>query len=128
MPSLDSKKKLLKSLENTNAFWNFNKKNLDAATINDSLLIEYTFIHGDVADIKLLFSLYPPKQLRTVWHQKLIPDRRLQKLNHYLGVCFFHIPDIKDYILNSRRINSRYEKFRQLAREDKIRIPEIIKN
>ena len=128
MPSHDSKKKLLNALKNTNAFWSFNKNNLDAATINDSLLIEYTFIHGDVADIKSLFSLYPREQLSSIWHRKLIPDRRLQKLNHYLGVCFFHIPDIKNYILSNRRTNSRYEKLKQLAQEDKIRIPEIIKN
>jgi len=128
MSLYDSKKKLLKSLERTNAFWSFNKNNLDAATIKDSLLIEYTFIHGDVGDIKSLFYLYPRQQLNTVWQQKLIPDKRLQKLNHYLGVCFFHIPDIKNHILNNRRTNSRYEKLKQLAREYKIGIPEIIKN
>lgn len=118
MPSYDSKKKLFESLKCTNAFWSFNKKHLNAATIKDSILIELTFIHGDVADIKALFSIYSPKQLMNVWHQKLIPNKRLQKLNHYLGVCFFHTPDIKNHIMNQQRKNSRYEKLKQLAREN----------
>ncbi|MCF8296249.1 MAG: hypothetical protein K9J13_01780 [Saprospiraceae bacterium] len=120
--SLENKSLLLKKLLETNAFWSFDKNTIKPENISDNTLIENTFIHGDVEEIKFLFQLYPKEKLLDVWNEKLIPDERYYKLNYYLGVCFFEIPNTKEYIQKTKIKNSRYEKLRQLAIKDKTSI------
>ena len=118
----DKKNILLKKLSVTNAFWSYDKSTLKIENISDNLLIENSFIHGDVEEIKLLFQIFPREKLQKVWNEKLIPDKRYYKLNYYLGVCFFQIADTKEYIIKTSIKNSRYEKLRQLAEKDKTSI------
>lgn len=113
-----NKEKLLKELLKSNAFWSFDKNTINSKTISDNLLIESTFIHGDIDEIKLLFKIFSGKKLLSVWKERLVPDKRYDRLNYYLGVCFFHIPDTKAFIKKESNINRRYERLKQLTKSN----------
>lgn len=116
------KRKLISTLIELNAFWSYNLSTINKDTVADSLLIELTLKYGDVEEIQKLFKIYPKVKIQTVWETILIPDERYYKLNFYLGLCFFHISDIKNYIKEKSRINSRYEKLRKFAENNRISI------
>ena len=109
---------ILKKLLKTNAFWSFDKKTISIDSISDNSLIENTFIHCDIDEIKLLFKIFSNKKLLSVWNERLVPDKRYYKLNYYLGVCFFNISDTKKHITETAKKYSRYEKIKQLAKTD----------
>jgi hypothetical protein len=103
---------LFERLLSTNAFWSLQKNNLSVDMINDDLLIETIFIHGDVEDLIMLFNLFDFEKLINVWHTKLISDNRYYKLNYFLATCFFKITNVNDYIRKYALQNSRYEKLK----------------
>ncbi len=112
-----NKKTLLNKILLTNAFWSLDKSSITVENISDNLLIENTFIHGDIKEIQLLFQIYKKEKLQNVWSEKLVPDNRYSKLNYYLGTCFFKIENTKDYIQKAKIKNSRYKKLKQLTRK-----------
>jgi len=111
------KQVLFERLLATNAFWSYDRNKLTVESIDNDLLIENAFIHGDVDELVLLLQVFTKETLLNVWHEKIISDERLYKLNYYIGVCFFQIPDVKNYIKKHGFQNSRYEKLKQFAEQ-----------
>lgn len=106
-----TKKELFTKLKKQNIFWSYDT----SSVLNDDLIIEHTLIYADVEDILSLFSIYKPEKIRQVWIQKIVPDARYKKLNHYLGKFFFNIKNINSYLKKYGSINNRYARIKRFT-------------
>jgi len=52
---------------------------------NEIIVIEHTLRYSDVPEIKAVIDNYGMETCKRVWEQKLIPDERMKKLNHFLA-------------------------------------------
>jgi len=109
------KQKLLNYLIGLNAFWSFDKQSITLDNLSDNLFIEKALIFADVNQLIDLFSIFPKKQILSIWQKKILSDDRYYKLNCYLGTFFFGIKNIEKYIENNKKQFSRYEKLKQLT-------------
>ncbi len=50
---------------------------------NENVIIEHTLRYADVDEIKAVIDKYGMETCKRVWEQKLIPDERMKKLNHF---------------------------------------------
>lgn len=108
---------LINQLKQNAAFWSYQLSDQDS-NIPDAILIEQTLLHGDVLDLIALFDIFTLSDIKAVWEEKVVPHERNRRLNHYLGIFFFRIPDITNY-LNKRIIERpRLERFRLLTSQD----------
>lgn len=106
-----TKKELYSKLKKQNIFWSYDT----SSVLSDSIIIEQTLIYADVEDIKSLFLIYDPIEIKQVWDQKIVPDMRHFKLNYYLGKLFFNISNINAYLKKKSFVNSRYEQLKKLT-------------
>lgn len=106
-----TKKELYSKLKKQNIFWSYDT----SSVLGDSIIIEQTLIYADVEDIKSLFLIYDPIEIKQVWDQKIVPDLRYFKLNYYLGKLFFNISNINAYLKKKGLVNSRYEQLKKLT-------------
>ena len=68
-----------KSIFCLGAFWSYDPKSVSLARMGDNFLIEKVLYHLDWDDILKLFEIYPKKQIKNVWKEKLCP------LGQYFG-------------------------------------------
>jgi hypothetical protein len=115
---LQPKEKLIKQLQKNSAFWSYDLGEDDLFGIPDEFLIEKTLLHGDVEQLYLLFSLFPDPKIRTYWENNLVPYEKYRRINHYLGLFFFHIKDISSFLSQRILAYPRLERLRLLAAED----------
>lgn len=102
------------SLANRNFFWSYRKDQ----KIPDPVVIEHVLLQGDVPDLKILFRFYDPLQIRRIWEEKILPQRRYRKINYYLGTFFFDIDDINE-LLNARaNDHPRLDRLQKLVARD----------
>jgi len=100
------KQYLIKRLKEENAFWSFEKDNLDC--LSDWNLIKYSLIHLDLDDIKHLFSIFSKKLIKKVWVAELIPQGDyLKNMNLCFALLFFGAKQPKIYVksLETRQLN-----------------------
>lgn len=112
-----NKSDLIKSLIEKKAFWNYDNDGICGESISDLVLIPKTFIYGDVEEIRLMFSIFPKKQIKDAWIKELLFDQRYRKLNQYIALIFFHIHDFNVFVKTVNFI-SRYEKLKELSSAD----------
>ncbi len=105
-----TKKDFFSKLKKQNIFWSYDT----SSVLNDSIIIEQTLIYADVEDIKLLFLVFKPSEIKQVWAKKIVPDNRYRKLNYYLGKIFFNIKNIDAYLKKKSLANGRYEQLKKL--------------
>lgn len=68
-------------------------------TISDGDLIENTFIHLDMDDIKLLFELFPMRFVRRVWEDRMAGQGAyLYSLNMMIAQYYFNIRNPKAFL------------------------------
>ena len=68
-------------------------------TISDGDLIEKTFIHLDMDDIKLLFELFPMRFVRRVWEDRMAGQGAyLYSLNMMIAQYYFNIRNPKAFL------------------------------
>lgn len=105
-----NKKELFEKLKKKNIFWSFNS----TSSINNNILIEYTLLYGDVSEIIILFKIFEKEKIKKVWINKIIPDKRFEGLNYYLGKIFFQIKNIDKFIEERSKEGNRFERFKQI--------------
>jgi len=90
-----NKEILRKKLIERNSFWSI-KINQE---IPDEILIEKTLIYLDIEDINILFTLYPPKQIKQVWRNRIVTQGDYyHRLNKLLAWMYFDIKNPDQYI------------------------------
>lgn len=108
------KQQLIQTLADKKAFWNYDPEFFKSSGFPEHILIPYTFIYGDVEEIKLLFRIYSKNKIKKNWINELLFDKRYEKLNNYIAIIFFKIPDFNDF-LKSVNYTSRYDKLKKLS-------------
>ena len=110
--SLNNKTELFEKLKNKGIFWSY-AKGISYADSGDTILCEHVLKYGDFDDLITLFLLYEKKKLKQIWEDKLVEDRRFQKVNLLLARVFFEMDVESNYF--TRNKSARFEKFRLLA-------------
>ena len=97
---------LLKKLQQVNAFWFYDP--LTVSGISDETVIEKVLELLDIGEIQLLFQIYPSKEIKRVWKDKMLRQEPMfHNLNRLYAFLFFDIKDPDRYIRNY--IRSRNE-------------------
>jgi hypothetical protein len=92
---------LIAKLHYENAFWSYHLEKDEM--ISDEKLIEMVLLHLDIEEIKSLFSLFPKKQIQTVWKEKMVSQEPFYHgLNRLYAFLFFGIKHPDRYIRDSR--------------------------
>jgi len=60
---------------------------------NTNLIIEHTFRYGDIDEIFEVISKYGKEKCKSVWQKNLVADKRIIKLNHFIGKFIFDLTD-----------------------------------
>lgn len=113
---MEERKILIEQLKSQNVLWSYDLSRTD--DLPDEVLMEETLLHGDVDQLKLLFSIFPAEGLQAFWEEKLVPHERYRRINHYLGLFFFEVPDISSFLDQRIVAYPRLERLRLLASED----------
>jgi len=91
-----SKQKITAYLIQHNHLWSYDARQVE--NLPDSVLIEHALLYSNVEGLLLLFKSFDKDDIRRVWEQKIVPHRRYHKLNTYLGLFFFRIPNIRTFL------------------------------
>ena len=114
MNSQDLKKeRLLKALAAKGLLWSYQPAR--TKHLADCIIIEHTLAFGDVPELQTLFSIFPREEIKQVWLEYLLPDERYRKSNRYLGLFFFEIQEIDQFLNHHADDYSRMEKLRLLV-------------
>jgi hypothetical protein len=91
------KKILTEKLKRENLFWSFDQSSL--SEIPDNILIEKVLLHLDIDDIKLLFRLFPEKEIKSVWKESMLSQEPMyHQMNRLYAFLFFEIKNPDRYI------------------------------
>ncbi len=92
----DKKAALWHQLERMGCLWSYAK---NQNKIDDDLLIEKALLYFEFEDLHKLSSLYPMKQLRDVWRERIVPQADYYGIiNWLLAVMFFDIKKPDRYL------------------------------
>jgi hypothetical protein len=105
--------KLVKRLKSIGAFWSYNPESL--TNLPAAVLIEECLRWGDVQEIVTLFNLYSTTEIKKVWKEKMLPDKRIYAHNYYLASIFFNIKKPTAYIRRIFEQNNRYERIKSFT-------------
>jgi hypothetical protein len=85
---------------NKNYFSSYNK-----VPDNINFIIEHTLLYADIDEILEIISKYGKEKFKSVWQKTLVADKRIIKLNHFLGKFIFDLSDAElDQILHNSLI------------------------
>ena len=87
-------------------FWSYKIPERNA--ISDEVLIEKVLLHSDLDSIYKLFDMFPEKQIRSIWEQRLLPDERMFSTNLLFAFLLFRIKDPRGFI--KLKIKEHYKK------------------
>lgn len=105
---LNIKKELLKRLKKHHAFWSYDVAKITVRNIPDEILIEKTFIHLDLEDIRLLFIHYKPGFIKKVWRERMAArGDYMRTLNKFIAWYYFDIKNPEKYL---KTIETKYIK------------------
>lgn len=110
------REELLKYLVRHNHLWSYDNK--QAKHLPDSILIEHALLYSDVEGLILLFECFEKNEIQQVWEAKIVPHQRYRKLNLYLGIFFFKVPNIQSFLQQNTLEYPRLERLRLLASEN----------
>ena len=106
------KVKLFEEYQGKGLFWSY-AKNATFEQIGDDGLCEVVLKYGDFQDLKLGLELFGLKNMKRVWLNKLVDDKRFIRLNLFIARVLFSMNVESDYFENKQ--STRYEKLRLLA-------------
>lgn len=97
---------LVKALCAVNAFWSYG--DIGSEDIGDADLIEKTFVHLDMAEIAMLFELFPQKTVQKAWEDRLAGQGEyLHVLNMMIAQYYFNIKDPENFLKKMERRQMR---------------------
>lgn len=111
-----TKPEFINKMAEKNLFWSYDLKS--GSELPDEVVIEQVLLYGDVPDLLALFRLWDEEQIRKVWEEQLVPQGRYRKINYYLGVFFFQVADINNYLNQRVRAYPRLERLQGLVASD----------
>ena len=100
------KSSLLSKLKEENHFWSYDVSKMDA--ISDESLIENVLLYLDIDDINKLFIIYPLKQVKRVWRDRVAPQGAMfRPINVLYAWYYFGAKRPEAYVksLETRHIN-----------------------
>ena len=103
------KDELLSKLKQEHCFWSYNEDSIK--DISDEILIEKTLLHLDLAEIDMLFQIYPYRTIKQVWLNHLVPQEEyLYSLNRFLAWYYFKAkrPDAYIKSMSTRYFNKMF--------------------
>lgn len=103
---------LFNKLRDKGIFWSYSK-GITYQKAGDDLFVEYLLKYGDFDDIKKAFKLFDSKEIKRIWEENLISDKRFIKLNLMIARVFFDMDVESDYFKEIK--NARFEKLKMLA-------------
>lgn len=109
MEEKDIRRSLIRKLKKENCFWSYG--NVSAKDIDDTTLIEKTMRHLDMADIDLLFKLFPYSLIKGVWLERLVPEGDyLFALNRLFAWYYFNAKKPTSYVkaMATRHFNRNF--------------------
>lgn len=104
----DIKLFLLAQLKEEHAFWSYNPDSIGLSNIGDEHLIAMTMRYLDLDEIKLLFSIFPAKKIKSAWKNILVPEGDyLRTLNRFFAWYYFKAKNPDSYLksLQTRHLN-----------------------
>lgn len=102
------KQDLIAMLKEERAFWSYDVDSIKSDVIGDEQLIALTMRHLDLSEIKLLFSIYSFKKIKSVWRNQLVPEGEyLYTLNRFFAWYYFKAKSPDSYLksLQTRHLN-----------------------
>lgn len=102
------KQQIFKCLRAEHAFWSYDQNDVDLNSISDDQLIALAMRYLDLKEIKMLFEIYPMKQIKSAWRRLLVPEGEyLYTLNRFFAWYFFKSKQPDAYLksLETRRMN-----------------------
>lgn len=97
MSKIEIKQVLEDELKRENCFWSYDASSVD--DVPQNMLIEKTLIYLDLKEIDLLFQLYPYKQIKQVWLDRLVPQGEyLYTLNRFFAWYYFKAKRPDQYV------------------------------
>ncbi len=102
-------------LAEKHVFWNVDPSKIDS--LPNAALIEYTLSNADWPEWKILFSLFPFVEIKSIWLARLAADSFQYKNNYILVSHFFDIANPGEFLKTFIANNSRLEKLKHLASE-----------
>lgn len=105
---LEIKSGLLAGLKAEHAFWSYAPESVNPESIGDDALIALTMRHLDLPEIKLLFSIFSYRKIKSAWKRLLVPEGEyLYTLNRFFAWYYFKSkrPDAYLKSLETRRLN-----------------------
>ena len=102
------RKKLIEKLKEKHCFWSYD---VDSITdVPDGMLVELVMIYLDLADIDLLFQLFPKKEVKRMWLENVVAQgERYHVLNRAFAWYYFGIkcPDRYVKAMETRLLKKR---------------------
>jgi len=101
------KQMLFQKLMEENALWSYNIERNNPENINDEILIVKTLTHLDLAEIDLLFTIYPFYKIKKIWREQMAVSTEYNyTLNKFLAWKYFNVKEPKKYLrtLESKHI------------------------
>lgn len=91
------KSELLAKLKQEHCFWSYEPDSIK--DISDEMLIEKTLLYLDLAEINMLFRIFPFAKIKRVWLEQLVPQEEyLYTLNRFLAWYYFKAKRPDSYI------------------------------
>ena len=95
----NTKRLLFRHLKKEHAFWSYALKSVSLAQMEDDFIIEKVLYHLDWDDILKLFEIYPKKQIKKVWKEKLCPlGQYFGRMNILYASALFDVKNSERYI------------------------------
>lgn len=80
---------LINKLKEWNVFWSYNQENIDQ--VPDEIIIEKTFLYGDLEEIAILFKIYNRSFIHRVWKENLLTQEPYYRnLNKFIAWFYFN--------------------------------------
>ena len=96
MDEKQQKKDILVKIKDNGGLWSYAYIPENMA---DDDIIEESLRHLDFEDMHLIFDLWGRRKVKKVWNERLVPEgKRLNVLNTLLGIIFFKIENINEYL------------------------------
>ncbi len=104
---------LVKKLVKKGLLWSYSPSKIKE-NIPDSIIIEHTLKYLDFEDIKLLFKVYPRKEILKICEKTVFTEKRFKRLSYFLVKVFFNgLPE--EYIKKGVK---RIDRLKLLASEN----------
>ena len=107
-----TKSVLLEKLKEEKAFWSYSPESVTLENLDDYRLIAYTMRYLDLPEIKLLFSIFSRKKIKTAWRALLVPEGDyLYTLHRFFAWYYFDAKKPDSYLksLQTRHLNSLFQ-------------------